>query len=151
MPAIHSNLELRFFPVALLAIAAFLSALTTVAADAQNVPGGKVARPLPESQQIRDFSDATLARIVPGHTAKSEVRSMLGEPWREQALDEDDIPYPGDPSVEVWEYRGKDSKGLYRVHIEFDKNAITTLIAKTPNKAGPTMARVAKPAQGVAK
>jgi len=135
---------MRFLSVALPAVAALAIALAAAAADGQNAPNRMPAQ-LPESQQVRDFSDATLAKIVPGSTAKPEVESMLGRPWRETVLDEEDIPYPGDPSVEVWEYRGRDSQGAYRVHIEFDRNNVTTLIAKIPNNAFRSMARVANP------
>jgi outer membrane protein assembly factor BamE (lipoprotein component of BamABCDE complex) len=103
----------------------------------------RTASVVPESQRIRDFSDATLARIVPGRTTKAEVQALLGKPWRETELDEEDVMYPGDPSVAVWEYRGRGPKGPYRVHVEFDKRDATTLIARIPDKAARAVARVA--------
>lgn len=132
---------------ALLAAAALVHA-PMVAAAGQAVT---TAAPVPESQRVRNFSDAMLAKIVPGHTAKREVQSLLGKPWRETELDEESIPYPGDPSIEVWEYRGRDSKGTYRIHIEFDKHGVTTLIAKIPDKAARAEARVASPMADSAK
>lgn len=131
----------------LLAVAALVHA-PMVDAAGQAVT---TAAPIPESQRVRDFSDAVLARIVPGHTAKRDVESLLGKPWRETELDEESIPYPGDPSVDVWEYRGRNSKGTYRIHIEFDKHDVTTLIAKIPDKAARAEARVASPMADSAK
>jgi hypothetical protein len=41
----------------------------------------------------------------------------------------------------IWEYRGHDASGTYRVHIEFDSRKITTLIAQIPDKTGEALAR----------
>ena len=35
---------------------------------------------------------------------------------------------------EFWEYRGKDSHGTYRVHIEFDKHDTVVIVGKIPDK-----------------
>jgi outer membrane protein assembly factor BamE (lipoprotein component of BamABCDE complex) len=128
----------------LLAAAAVADAPVLGAGMGQNVEQGSGAAPA-AARQARNFSEQTLAKVVPGHTTKAEVESLLGRPWRKTELDEEDLPYPGDPSVEVWEYRGRDPHGTYRVHIEFDKNAVTTLIARIPDKAAHAVARVAKP------
>ncbi|HLX30012.1 MAG TPA: hypothetical protein VKV24_16140 [Casimicrobiaceae bacterium] len=131
-------------PTALLAVAAFVNAaLPAVAADnaklqSSTTPGSS------QSRQVRDYTDQTLAKIVPGHTTKAEVEAMFGKPWRDTELDEEDV-MPGDPSVEVWEYRGWGAQGAYRVHIQFDKRDATTLIAKIPEKTGRAVARVARP------
>jgi outer membrane protein assembly factor BamE (lipoprotein component of BamABCDE complex) len=117
-----------------------------ISAYGQDAPSGEIAAPVPKSQQVRDFSDATLSKVVPGRTTKAQVRALLGSgPWRMNRYDDETLPYPGDPSVDIWEYRGRDSNGTYRVHIEFDANNITTLIAKIPDKTGIATARVAKP------
>src|SRR5665213_2286272 len=56
-----------------------------------------------------------LAKVVPG-ISKAQVTALLGAPWRTvQYNDLDEV------ENEFWEYRGKDSQGTYRVHIEFDK------------------------------
>ena len=144
MPATHSKVEMRVIPAALLAAAAFLNALAAVAADGANLQGGTTAGQVPPSQQARDFADQTLAKIVPGHTTKAEVEALLGKPWRDTQLDDEDV-MPGDPAVEVWEYRGRGPQGTYRVHIQFDKSDVTTLIAKIPDKTGRAVARVAQP------
>jgi hypothetical protein len=96
--------------------------------------------------RARDFSAATLANVTPGQTTKTEIEALLGKPWRTTFSDDADEPGPV-----VWEYRGEDSDGTYRVHIEFDDHDITTLIAKIPDRTGEAPARVAKPTPGPGK
>ena len=134
-----------FFPAALLAIAVIANAPAAAAVDDQSLQKGATAAQTPEPKHVRDFADRTLAKIVPGSTTKAQVEALLGRPWRDTELDEEDSMYPGDPAVDVWEYRGRDSHGTYRVHIEFDKRDVTTLIAKIPDKTARAVARVAKP------
>jgi outer membrane protein assembly factor BamE (lipoprotein component of BamABCDE complex) len=95
--------------------------------------------------RARSFSAATLAKVTPGQTTQAQVEGLLGKPWRTTFADDSDEPGPV-----VWEYRGKDSNGTYRVHIEFDSHDKTTLIAKIPDDTGEAPARVAKapPAPG---
>jgi outer membrane protein assembly factor BamE (lipoprotein component of BamABCDE complex) len=93
--------------------------------------------------QARDFSAAILAKVAPGLTTKTQVEALLGKPWRTTFSDDADEPGPV-----VWEYRGQDSDGTYRVHIEFDSHDITSLIAKIPDNTGEARARVAKPTPG---
>jgi len=131
--------------------AATLVIAPPVVANVQNVQKSSTAAAVPESQRVRDFADSILAKIVPGHTTKAEVEALLGKPWRETELDEEDISYPGDPSVEIWEYRGQHARATYRVHIEFDRHDVTTLIAKIPDKAARAEARVANPVPDSAK
>ena len=138
------KIDSAFFIAALLAAAVVCDAPALGAGLGENAE--KIVPAAPAAvQQPRNFSEKTLAKVLPGHTTRAEVESLLGRPWRETALDEEDIPYPGDPSVKVWEYRGLDSRGTYRVHIEFDKNDVTTLIASIPDKAARAVARLAKP------
>jgi outer membrane protein assembly factor BamE (lipoprotein component of BamABCDE complex) len=130
----------------LMLVAAVLLNAPILSAYGQDLPSGAMAAPLPKSQEVRAFSDATLAKVVPGRTTKAQVKALLGSgPWRMNKYDDETLPYPGDPSVDIWEYRGRDSNGTYRVHIEFDANNVTTLIAKIPDKTGTAAARVAKP------
>ena len=69
-----------------------------------------------------------LAKVVPG-ISKAQVASLLGAPWRTvQYNDLDEV------ENEFWEYRGKDSHGTYRVHIEFDKQGIVLIVGKIPDK-----------------
>jgi outer membrane protein assembly factor BamE (lipoprotein component of BamABCDE complex) len=134
-----------------LAVVALVNALAVMAADGHNSQNATTAAHMPESQRVRDFSDTTLAKIIPGQTIKAEVEALLGQPWRETELDEEDIMYPGDPAVEVWEYRGREPNGTYRVHIQFDKHDVTSLIAKIPDKTARAVARVSKPTVDPAK
>jgi outer membrane protein assembly factor BamE (lipoprotein component of BamABCDE complex) len=145
------KLDHAFVSGTLLAAATLVIAPPLVAANGQNGPKSTTAAPVPESQRVRDFADATLDKIVPGHTTKAEVEALLGKPWRETELDEEDVSYPGDPSVEIWEYRGQHARATYRVHIEFDQHDVTTLIAKIPDKAARAEARVANPVPDSAK
>jgi outer membrane protein assembly factor BamE (lipoprotein component of BamABCDE complex) len=70
----------------------------------------------------------TLAKVVPG-ISKAQVKSLLGEPWRTvQYNDLDEV------ENEFWEYRGQDSQGTYRVHIEFDKNGAVLIVGKIPDQ-----------------
>jgi outer membrane protein assembly factor BamE (lipoprotein component of BamABCDE complex) len=67
------------------------------------------------------------AKIVPG-MSKAKVRSLLGAPWRTvQYNDEDEV------ENEIWEYRGEDAKGRYRIHIEFDRHDIVRIVGKIPD------------------
>jgi len=100
----------------------------------------------PDPGMSRDFSAETLAEVDPGQTTKTQVEALLGQPWRTTFSDDADEPGPV-----VWEYRGQDPDGTYRVHIEFDSHDITTLIAKIPDKTGEAPARVAKPPAGPGK
>ncbi len=36
-------------------------------------------------------------------------------------------------SDETWDYRGRDARGTYRVHIEFDDAGVAHLVAKIPD------------------
>jgi outer membrane protein assembly factor BamE (lipoprotein component of BamABCDE complex) len=107
---------------------------------------GYCASDTPDPGTARDFSTTTLAEVDPGHTTKTQVEALLGQPWRTTFADD-----PDEPGPVVWEYRGEDSDGTYRVHIEFDSHDITTLIAKIPDKTGEAPARVAKPPPGPGK
>jgi len=77
-----------------------------------------------------DYSAATLYEVVPGRTTKAEVEALLGKPWRDTNL------LKGYADADVWEYRGHAASGGYRVHIEFNRQNVVTLIAKIPDKTG---------------
>ena len=117
----------RFFPVMAFALSCFVAS------------AGYCANEKADPGRAREFSEATLAKVTPGETTKTQIEALLGEPWRTTFADDADEPGPV-----VWEYRGQDSDGTYRVHIEFDSHDITTLIAKIPDKTGEAAARVAK-------
>ena len=89
--------------------------------------------------EVRDFSNATLARVVPGRTTKAQVQRLLGKPWRDMLHGDEE-----NPANDVWDYRGQDASGSYLVHIEFDPHDVVRLVAKIPHKAGFGVATVAK-------
>ncbi|HEX3884955.1 MAG TPA: hypothetical protein VHW66_20040 [Stellaceae bacterium] len=73
-----------------------------------------------------------LAAIVPGRTTKAELTALLGAPWRVVQFDDCGDEMPGQAD-ETWEYRGKDSAGPYRLHVEFDDDGTVRLVAKVPD------------------
>ncbi|HEX4152576.1 MAG TPA: hypothetical protein VHY75_10270 [Steroidobacteraceae bacterium] len=99
----------------------------------------------------RNFSAETLAKIIPGVTTETEVQALLGKPSYAVDFGSGALcpPKPSgksinEPTVNSWNYRGRDSDGPYVVHIEFDANYVTYLISKIPI-TGVGVARVAKP------
>jgi hypothetical protein len=67
------------------------------------------------------------AKVIPG-ISKAKVRSLLGAPWRTvQYSDEEQV------ENEIWEYRGQDSNGKFRIHIEFDQHDIVRIVGKIPD------------------
>ena len=82
----------------------------------------------PPSAPVQAIDPQVLAKVVPG-ISKTQVKSLLGDPWRTvQYNDEEEI------ENEFWEYRGKDSHGTYRVHIEFDRHDTVLIVGKIPDK-----------------
>ncbi|HTV97256.1 MAG TPA: hypothetical protein VME42_14710 [Steroidobacteraceae bacterium] len=71
-----------------------------------------------------------LAKLIPGKSTKAQVQSLLGAPWR--TVQYDDLGVLED---EIWEYRGVDPSGSYRVHIEFDHHDVVHIIGKIPDDA----------------
>jgi hypothetical protein len=68
------------------------------------------------------------ARLKIGVSTQTDVRSLLGPPWR--TIQYNDLD---ERENEIWEYRGTDSRGSYRLHIEFDRHAIVQVLAKVPD------------------
>jgi hypothetical protein len=82
----------------------------------------------PAAAPLPAIDPQVLAKVVPG-ISKAQVKSLLGDPWRTvQYNDEEEI------ENEFWEYRGRDSHGTYRVHIEFDKHDTVVIVGKIPDK-----------------
>jgi hypothetical protein len=82
----------------------------------------------PSAAPVQAIDPQVLAKVVPG-ISKTQVKSLLGDPWRTvQYNDEEEI------ENEFWEYRGKDSHGTYRVHIEFDQHDTVLIVGKIPDK-----------------
>jgi hypothetical protein len=74
------------------------------------------------------ISEQKLAQLTPGMSTKAQVQSLLGAPWRTvQYNDLDQL------ENEIWEYRGADANGSYRIHIEFDHHDIVQIVGKIPD------------------
>jgi outer membrane protein assembly factor BamE (lipoprotein component of BamABCDE complex) len=102
----------------------------------------KVIPPPPSTDSI---SAAKLAKVQPGTSTKTEVQSLLGEPWRILQFNDCGMSMPGQAD-ESWDYRGRDAKGTYRVHIEFDDSNVARLVAKIPDHPAGTKGTRAKTA-----
>jgi outer membrane protein assembly factor BamE (lipoprotein component of BamABCDE complex) len=88
----------------------------------------------------RDLNMETVGKIKVGSTTSAQVQQLLGPPWRTTNYgDCNPIDYQ-----EFWEYVGKDSTGLFRIHIEFDEYHIARIVAKVP-KSGPITVLAAAP------
>jgi outer membrane protein assembly factor BamE (lipoprotein component of BamABCDE complex) len=96
-----------------------------------------------QSGYEQDYTDATLAKVIPGKTTKEQTEALLGQPWRTTNYGEPGEDEPGHEPPEIWEWRGHDKKiGTYRVHVEFTRDVVTN-IAKVPEKTHRAVARVA--------
>jgi hypothetical protein len=73
-----------------------------------------------------------LAKIVPGRSTKTDIRSLRGAPWRVVQFNDCGMAMD-DQADETWEYRGTDGSGGYRIHVEFGDNGHVHLIAKIPD------------------
>lgn len=104
--------------------------------------GWKSALPTPRGETI---SAAKFAQLRPGISTKTQVRSLLGAPWRILQFNDCGMAMPGQAD-ETWDYRGRNAKGTYRVHIEFDDNNVARLVAKIPDHAAGTQGTRAKTA-----
>ena len=111
---------------------------------ARSEDGWSSAMPPP---QVDTISAATLAQVKPGTSTKAQVQALLGAPWRILQFNDCGMSMPGQAD-ETWDYRGRNAKGTYRVHIEFDDNNVASLVAKIPDRAIGTKGTRAKVAPG---
>ena len=88
------------------------------AADVAKAPSGSA----------QGIDPRVLARVVPG-ISKAQVKSLLGAPWRTVQYNDEE-----EAENEIWEYRGKDAQGAYRVHIEFDRHDTVIIVGKIPDQ-----------------
>jgi hypothetical protein len=100
------------------------------------IPGVTAAIDAPKADSaVVAVSGADLNRklpeIVPGKSTKAQVVVLLGQPWR--TVQYNDLDAIED---EIWEYRGTDSQGSFRVHIEFDRQGVVHLVGKIPDRGG---------------
>jgi hypothetical protein len=86
---------------------------------------------------VDTISAVKLAQVKPGVSTKTEVQSLLGAPWRILQFNDCGMSMPGQAD-ETWDYRGRNAKGTYRVHIEFDDSNVARLVAKIPDHAAGT-------------
>jgi hypothetical protein len=87
---------------------------------------------LPAAPNIGAISARRLALVTPGSSTKADVQTLLGAPWRIVQFNDCGMSMPGQAD-ETWDYRGRDAKGTYRVHIEFDDRDVARLVAKIPD------------------
>jgi hypothetical protein len=80
-----------------------------------------------------NISPSQLARVKPGISTKNQIQALLGAPWRILQFNDCGMAMPGQAD-ETWDYRGSDSSGTYRLHVEFDDRGRATLVAKIPDK-----------------
>jgi outer membrane protein assembly factor BamE (lipoprotein component of BamABCDE complex) len=95
------------------------------------------ATAIPPPPNTDTISAAKLAQVKPGISTKAQVQSLLGAPWRILQFNDCGMSMPGQAD-ETWDYRGRNAKGTYRVHIEFDDGNVARLVAKIPDHAGGT-------------
>ena len=84
----------------------------------------------PPAASVQAIDPQVLAKVVPG-ISKAQVKALLGDPWRTVQYNDLD---ENENENEFWEYRGKDSHGTYRVHIEFDLHDTVLIVGKIPDK-----------------
>jgi outer membrane protein assembly factor BamE (lipoprotein component of BamABCDE complex) len=112
------------------------------ASAARCADGWATAIPPPSVDTI---STQKLAQVKPGISTKTEVQTLLGAPWRILQFNDCGMSMPGQAD-ESWDYRGRNAKGTYRVHIEFDDSSVARLVAKIPDHAAGTHGTRAKTA-----
>ena len=112
------------------------------ASAARSADGWSTAIPPPS---IDTISAAKLAQVKAGTSTKAEVQSLLGAPWRILQFNDCGMSMPGQAD-ETWDYRGRNAKGTYRVHIEFDDSDVARLVAKIPDHVAGTKGTRAKTA-----
>ena len=83
-------------------------------------------------QTVRQaINDETFERIK-ARMSMAQIRGLLGTPWRITDWDDD-----ADSDIgEMFEYRGQDTVGTYKFHIEFDKHGRVVVAAKVRDAAG---------------
>jgi outer membrane protein assembly factor BamE (lipoprotein component of BamABCDE complex) len=105
---------------------------------------------IPLARSADSISAQKLAQVVPGTTTKTQVKSLLGEPWRILQFNDCGMSMPGEAD-ETWDYRGKNAQGTYRLHIEFDDHDVASLVAKIPDHVAGGKGTRAKVAPGDAR
>jgi hypothetical protein len=121
-------------------------ALALLCLAAATVYGGDLTSPRAHTAPGADQAHK-LADIRPGVTTKTQVRALLGAPWRIVQFNDCGMAMPGQAD-ETWEYRGRDATGTYRLHVEFGDDNLASLVARIPDRVPGgkgTAARAAPP------
>jgi outer membrane protein assembly factor BamE (lipoprotein component of BamABCDE complex) len=121
---------------------AALALCLMTAPAARSADGWSTTIPAPDT-----ISAEKLAQVVPGTSTKSQIQSLLGQPWRILQFNDCGMSMPGQAD-ETWDYRGRNAKGTYRLHIEFDDNDVASLVAKIPDHVVGNKGTPAKVAPG---
>jgi hypothetical protein len=93
------------------------------------VPRADEAADTAAGTDLGRVAGTTYRRLKPGVSTKAEVRALLGAPWRTVQYNDMDAL-----EDEIWEYRGRDSSGAYRIHIEFGPDGIVRIVGKIPDR-----------------
>jgi hypothetical protein len=102
--------------------AALVSCCIAVPVYGQSGVGSSLA-----GAQIGVVRPRQAAKVIPG-MSKAKVRSLLGAPWRTVQYNDEE-----EAENEIWEYRGEDSNGKFRIHIEFDRHDSVRIVGKIPD------------------
>lgn len=97
------------------------------------------------STTARAITVEAISRIQPGRSTQAEVQAALGSPWRRTNYGETYCGCEHHDLQEVWEYRGVDSNGNYKLHLEFDEDGVAQTVAKIPGAGGAVRVMAAPP------
>jgi hypothetical protein len=122
-----------------------VTAISTVAllCSTPAVYGGSDASTVGNAAMAEAISPQQLDQIIPGHTTQADMRSVFGPPWRVVQFN-DCGKAMDDQADEIWEYRGQDMSGMFRLHVEFDDHGVVHLAAKIPDSSPGGRGTVAK-------
>jgi hypothetical protein len=125
----HAKMSLPAPACGLAFVLAFVLAFAACLCAPRSSIAAEDAKP-PSAAPVQAIDPQVLAKVVPG-ISKAQVKSLLGDPWRTVQYNDLD---ENENENEFWEYRGKDSHGTYRVHIEFDLHDTVLIVGKIPDK-----------------
>lgn len=106
-------------------IAAFLFGATLAVDAAETTPSRNEGTITAGARQ-------QIGKIEPGRSTMSDIQTTLGTPWRIIQFNDCGMAMD-DQADEIWEYRGADPSGGYRLHVEFSDNGVVHLVAKIPD------------------
>lgn len=86
----------------------------------------------PVSKSTGTINSQQIAAVKAGISTKNQIQALLGAPWRVVQFNDCGMAMPGQAD-ETWDYRGTDSNGTYRLHIEFNDQGVAHLVARIPD------------------